>query len=320
MTKKIIFINDIDFKGSPQVRYDVRDDAVLDYAERYNAKQPMPPVDLFLIPGSKVYLIGDGLHRTLAQQSLKRKAIEANVHSGTLEDCIKFALLANAKHGLRRTNADKMQCASCALRQWPALSDRALADLAGVSHPFIASARGDMESKKQIEPPKERTGRDGKERTIKPNTASKTSELETVTSSKSLTERFPKKKGDIVDVDKTGYPIPKVIVKYWERTEEVQEILSTISSIVGALKKAQKDEDLMYAEVVFSNAIGDLDKAHTMIQTAVPYAVCATCQGHPDTQEKGCRMCKGRGLISKYRWDRLVPDEIKKLRGKAVKK
>lgn len=325
--KKLVFLTDIDIDQSPHVRFDVRDDVVAEYAERYKERQPMPPVDVFKVPGIKPYLLADGLHRTKAQLMLNRKGIEAEIHTGTMDDCIAFALLANSKHGLRRSNADKHHCAKLALKQWPDKSDRTLAAMAGVSHPYIATVRSEMVTQKAIAEISQREGADGKtyppsKPQVVANQGSDPNQVVTVTTcqGKPKPGKFPPKKGEVMDLDSVGYPIPKALLPLWNRTEEVQEILSTLSNIMGFLKKAQASEDVMYAEVNFSAAIGDLDKAWTSIQTAKPYAVCTLCQGHPETQEKGCRMCRGKGLISKYRWDRLATEEVKKLRMKAVKK
>ena len=112
--------------------------------------------------------------------------------------------------------------------------------------------------------------------------------------------------------DSLGRLIPEEITGYWNRSKEVQSILTKLSTIRGDLTKAQEDGDLMYAEVNFATALDSLGKAWTSIQCAKPYAVCPTCQGRPSTQTGGkCRLCFGRGLVSKFRWDRLVPEEMK---------
>jgi len=51
------------------------------------------------------------------------------------------ALLANAANGLRRSNADKRRCVEIALKEFGKLSSRAIAELCGVSHPFVDGLR-----------------------------------------------------------------------------------------------------------------------------------------------------------------------------------
>lgn len=120
---------------------------------------------------------------------------------------------------------------------------------------------------------------------------------------------------DIV-LDTTGYPVPSRALPFWNRSQEVQDVLTILSRVKGILQKAEQDKDLMWGEINFSTAIPDLSKIWTHIQTAKPYAVCPYCQGmKPDT----CSFCKGRGVVSHFRWG-LVPSELKTVRSKATVK
>ena len=114
-------------------------------------------------------------------------------------------------------------------------------------------------------------------------------------------------------VDSTGWPIPSQLIVLWRESEEVQEMLAAISKIRGALRTAQDTKRPLFFEVNFSSALAQLDQAYTDIKTAKPFAVCPSCQGQlPDK----CRLCYGRGLISEYRWNTVVPREDKELRFK----
>ena len=115
-------------------------------------------------------------------------------------------------------------------------------------------------------------------------------------------------------VDATGWPVPTQLIPLWRRADEVQEMLTTLSRVKGALRTAQENKDPLFAEVLFSSALSQLDQAWTDIKTAKPFAVCPTCQGQvPDK----CRMCHGRGLISEFRWNTCVTREDKEFRAKA---
>ena len=115
-------------------------------------------------------------------------------------------------------------------------------------------------------------------------------------------------------VDGTGWPVPTHLIPLWRRSGEVQEMLTTLSSVKGALRTAQENKDVLFAEVLFSSALSQLDQAWTDIKTAKPFAVCPTCQGQiPDK----CGLCKGRGLISEFRWNTCVTREDKEFRAKA---
>jgi hypothetical protein len=115
-------------------------------------------------------------------------------------------------------------------------------------------------------------------------------------------------------VDATGWPIPTQLIPLWNRSGEVQELLTVLSRVKGALRSAQESKDMLFAEVCFSSALSQLDQAWTDIKTAKPFAVCPTCQGQ--LPEK-CTLCRGRGLISEHRWNMCVPREDKEFRFKA---
>lgn len=115
-------------------------------------------------------------------------------------------------------------------------------------------------------------------------------------------------------LDATGWSIPTQLIPLWQRTSEVQEMLTTLSRVKGALRTAQENNDTLFAEVNYSSALSQLDQAWTDIKTAKPFAVCPTCQGQlPDK----CTLCRGRGLISEHRWNTCVTREDKEFRFKA---
>jgi len=126
--------------------------------------QVFPPVILF---GTEdLCWIGDGWHRVLAATSnvedgnSDRKDIDADLRPGTRDDALKFALSANAIQGRRRTNADKRHCVEIAVKEFPDLSARAIAELCGVGHPLVASVR-QLEDSSNCDT-NTVTGRDGK--------------------------------------------------------------------------------------------------------------------------------------------------------------
>ncbi|MEI8291471.1 MAG: hypothetical protein WCH99_18530, partial [Verrucomicrobiota bacterium] len=115
-------------------------------------------------------------------------------------------------------------------------------------------------------------------------------------------------------VDGTGWPIPTHLIPLWKRMDEVQEMLTTLSRVKGALRTAQENKDKLFTEVNFSSALSQLDQAWADIKTAKPFAVCPTCQGQLPDQ---CALCRGRGLISEHRWNTCVTREDKAFREKA---
>jgi len=115
-------------------------------------------------------------------------------------------------------------------------------------------------------------------------------------------------------LDATGWPIPTHLIPLWQRAGEVQEWLTTLSRLKGVLRSAQENRDMLYAEMHFSSALAQAEQLWTDLKTARPFAVCPTCQGQvPDK----CTLCRGRGLISEFRWNTCVTREDKEFRSKA---
>lgn len=292
MITKLIYLDTINFDASPKVRHKaIKDEVVQQYAQHYLDKRELPPIVVFWDANNKYHLLADGRHRCAANGLIKRKAIMAIVHDGDYGECLKFALLANSNHGIPRNNADKRQCIFIAIRQWPELSNVHTAKMCDVDDKTVASVREELENKKVIPKTPVRIGSDGRSFEVEPPR---------VTTSK-----------DIV-VDTFGKPIPKAVVKFWNRSEEPKEMIRQVSNIVKFFKGVEQEKDPMYGEINFTGLFADLGKIVADIKTVIPYCVCTQCQGHPESQPKSeCRLCLGRGLISKFRFDTAVPQEIK---------
>ena len=149
-----------------QIRARIDTDTVDQYAEAMReTSAQFPPVVVFH-DGSE-YILADGFHRVMAASRNGFLDIKAEIHKGTKADALKFALGANSSHGLRRTNADKRRSVELALAEWPDLSDREIAKICGVGHPFVGDVRGQLVSDSSCDaPPTTRIGADGKRRKV----------------------------------------------------------------------------------------------------------------------------------------------------------
>ncbi len=129
-------------------------------------------------------------------------------------------------------------------------------------------------------------------------------------------ESKPTKKDEEVQLDKVGTPIPNDALPYWNRQQEVQDILSQISKLKGKVIHARESEDPLW--MVIDNFVGErFDQVHSVISQAKPFAVCTQCMGTPSLQPGGCSFCHSTGLISKWKWDNCSPKEIKEIRVKS---
>lgn len=309
---KLIFVDQIDLTHSPMVRAEIRDDVVHEYWQVYSDNhQHMPALHVFQSEGQKKVLLADGRHRLEAAKRAGKKAVECEVHVGTFDDALTFALLANSQHGLRRSNEDKRASIKLAMTAWPQTSDRQLAGLCAVGHQLVGEVRIELEKEKVIPKETHVTTSDGKRH---PRADGFSAESENG-KDKPKTHATPAS-NKVLLLDKTGYKIPDTCLSFWNRSTEVQELISDLRRVKHALKQGMEKKDLMFAELT-NTCLADLDKAIYSTSLALPFAVCPYCQGHPELQpQKHCRTCLGRGVISEYRWQ-LIPKELKELR-KAV--
>lgn len=117
------------------------------------------------------------------------------------------------------------------------------------------------------------------------------------------------KKEDII-LDRLGIPVTKAAMPFWNRREEIQALLTKLTSVKGAVKHAQDNKDLLFIEVNFSSVLAYLDNVYGGIKRAMPYTVCPTCQGKLVDK---CTLCGGRGVVSETLYQR-VDENAKKLR------
>lgn len=166
-----IKLSAIETCAGTQTRVAINEDVVAEYAEAMTGGAEFPPVVVF--HDSTTYYLADGFHRTLAATRIKLKEIDADVHKGTKQDALIYSLGANQTHGLPRTNKDKRQCVTIALREFADWSDRRIAEVCGVGHQLVGSIRAEVDEsstcptpytlKDAPVEPQTRTGKDGKQ-------------------------------------------------------------------------------------------------------------------------------------------------------------
>ena len=312
MTKKIK-LSEIVTDAGTQVRAGLNEATVADYADALADGAKFPPVVVF--HDGRRFIAADGFHRIHAALRIGATQIECDVRKGGKTDALKFALGCNAHHGLRRTNADKRHAVELALREFPNASTVAIARMCLVGDELAAEIRKAQPTDSgRLPPPPTRIGLDGRERRLPPPPMQRRASTDANGSGDktAVKPQLPPPPSQILDG--TGWPIPTQLIPLWQRTDEVQEMLTTLSRVKGGLRTAQENRDKLFAEVNFSSALSQLDQAWTDIKTAKPFAVCPTCQGQlPDK----CTLCRGRGLISEHRWNTCVTREDKEFRARA---
>ena len=319
MNKKLK-LSEIVTDAGTQVRAGLNEATVADYAEALAGGAKFPAVVVF--HDDSRYVAADGFHRIHAASRMGAAQIECDVRKGGKADALKFALGCNAHHGLRRTNADKRHAVELALREFPKVSDVAISEMCLVGRELVAEIRKSQTLDNQpnqiaqpvdsdrLNPPPTRIGLDGRERKLPPPPMRPTTPPPPARSGGSH-HAVPPPPSQVLDA--TGWPIPTQLIPLWQRADEVQEMLTTLSRVKGGLRTAQENKDKLFAEVNFSSALSQLDQAWADIKTAKPFAVCPTCQGQVPDQ---CTLCRGRGLISEHRWNTCVTREDKEFRAK----
>lgn len=327
MTKKLKLAEIVTDAGT-QVRAGLNEATVADYAEALADGAEFPPVIVFH-DGDR-YIAADGFHRIHAALKNGARVIECDIRKGGKAAALMFALGCNVHHGLRRTNADKRHAVELAVKEFGKFSDAALAEMCAVNRELVAEVRKiNLLDSSRLTAPPTRIGLDGRERRLPPppmvrRGTNGTDATDGTHGGGNLgrdaqgnprdagATRLPPPPSQVLDA--TGWPIPTQLIPLWQRADEVQEMLTVLSRVKGALRTAQENNDKLFAEVNYSSALSQLDQAWTDIKTAKPFAVCPTCQGQlPDK----CTLCKGRGLISEHRWNTCVTREDKEFRAKA---
>jgi ParB-like chromosome segregation protein Spo0J len=106
----------------------------------------------------------DGTHRLMAAIRNGRDTIEAIYYEGSPEDTFLHAVHANVVHGFPLSQADRRAAASRIIDSHPYLSDRAIAEVAGLGAKTVATIR--RRSQDDAARPKTRIGRDGRARPL----------------------------------------------------------------------------------------------------------------------------------------------------------
>jgi len=168
----VLPLAEIKLDNAIQCRVSLNRKTVAAYAERMEKGDNFPPPDVFAVDG--VNLLADGGHRLAAARQTGRTSILVRIRQGTRKDAVKFAIQANRDHGLRFSNKDKRRAVQVCLDVLADdLSDGAIAEMVGVSQPFVSKLRGQLIT---VMSSSTRTGRDGKKRSVPKKKKKKTKE------------------------------------------------------------------------------------------------------------------------------------------------
>jgi hypothetical protein len=131
--------DNIEATAATQVRTMLHKDIITSYQEDLENGAIFPALVVFAEKGSERYILADGFHRLYAMVNAGREFVEVEVHDGGLHDALVYALGANTGHGLRRTNADKVNAVKLALKdpELSQLTQREIADVCRVDRQTV---------------------------------------------------------------------------------------------------------------------------------------------------------------------------------------
>lgn len=132
---------------SLQIRAGMSGEVVAEYAQAMRDGDEFPAVIVFH-DGQK-YWLADGYHRIAAADMAGVLTFKCEVKLGGLRAAIEYALGANSKVGLRRSNDDKRRAVKIMLldTEWRLCSNREIARQCVVSDALVASVKEDLQRK-----------------------------------------------------------------------------------------------------------------------------------------------------------------------------
>lgn len=325
---RMIPIGQIRIDGGTQPRTEINNQAVDEYEEAWEEGASFPPIEV--VYDGKDYWVWDGFHRMHAYKRTRLMQVMANVREGTLADAKWLCLSANLTHGLRRTNADKRAAVEEALKQKADLSDRAIADHCGVSAPFVATVRGELQDQStvnrlQLDTP--RLGRDGRTRDIT-NIGKKAPEQKPAadpTQPPPVTVEEDAEPGEVPTeapvYDSVGILLDDrskmVFLPFLELFKHARRNYMELQRVLDAMTRTEGGRWLAETLQVYQSGGKDsfrsrhLKNLWTDLKTTIPYAsVCPYCHHKkPGAFERTCNSCYGTGCVVKMVWDSSPPEQ-----------
>jgi hypothetical protein len=160
---KELNISDVRIDGGTQIRKQLDQDKVSEYAEKMSDGIEFPPITVFFDGSS--YWLASGFHRLFAEKQRGSTVVQANVIDGTIEDATLFALGDN-KHGLNMNAEDYRRSVEIMLKhpKWGKWSNAQIAKHIGVSAMTVGRVKKEKAEPQQAK--KTYTDKHGNESTM----------------------------------------------------------------------------------------------------------------------------------------------------------
>lgn len=316
-----------------QTRLLLSAETVEDYADAMRNKAKFPPVTVFADTEASTLWLADGFHRVAAAEADGYKFVKADVRPGSFADALKFALGANANHGLRRSNADKRHTLEMAWENrrelWPRddnadPSAAVLSEACGIHINTVQDFLRTIQPTQNVEvvqppkgkakPPVRKTatpppppvrkvfGKDGKTRDVPvpvrpaPAPAAKVAPQRPAPYSHAA--------GVMTDI--FGVEVPMEIREAFKGETARDQIESMLRSAYRLLKGAMEAKDPSVAQFRQADLV-DLQSAVRTAKFTKPYCVCRICQGNG---RGSCTACHETGFQTQAQYEN-NPKEFK---------
>lgn len=115
--------------------------------------------------------------------------------------------------------------------------------------------------------------------------------------------------------DDIGTPIPEQVLHIWDRREEIETLLRELAKVKHQIVNRHHENDPLFRGIN-QNCLDKLTLVLTEINSAYPEVVCGSCEGR--VPKTGCGTCRSTGFQSKRDYERLTPEEDKKIRKAAI--
>lgn len=282
---------------------------------------PFPPIELFTDGGiNSPHFIGDGYHRFHTYRKAGRDAIPANVT--VCEDprfeAFKFALSANATHGIPRTNADKRNAVRQALacERLQGMSLRELAKVCGVSYQTVSNIKNE-DAKGQVSnfdtpheadtpaPDRPSTKVSTPREHEPPRTVDPVRLADTPTEEQDDT-------GPTNPLDKLKREVPTGLLAKYAAGKRMAEWRSTFNRLLKEITEESINADGMLPGFEHLQANGvqllalNCKTCCDELKNAEYHTDCPDCNAGKANGKK-CKTCSGSGFLTGSMYDRLPP-------------
>lgn len=257
----------------------------------------------------ELYLLADGFHWHAAHIREGKKRIEVELREGTRSDALRYALSANATHGLPRTTADKERAIYLALsdKELRNKSTLFLSKLMHLSQGFVESRRTEIE-KQFGEVQTKRVDARGRKKESKLNTKRrkgqeekdvKKSATNLVASSESVVARLSKAQKGQTDI--LGNPVPEGLSQVFAARIDIKGIIAVLENAKVRVQSLRNAGALAWAPKTLD---GNMEAVVADLEAAIPAVV---SEGHKN------------GFLSQGQYDALSKTEKSALEpGKAA--